>query len=450
MANLALVLRSGTASGLIVLGLLALAGLGGCGESARLAVRDGIGPNPQLPPPRHTLVPTVDIAPARGWPPGRMPTAAPGWAVAPFAQGLDHPRWLYVLPNGDVLVAETDAPPKPEDETGLKGFVMKLLMRRAGSGHPSANRITLLRDTDGDGVAETRSALLQGLNSPFGMALVGDTLYVAATDAVVAVPYHAGELHITATPRTLAALPAGPINHHWTKSLVASRDGQRLYVGVGSNSNVQDHGEAAEAGRARIVEIDVASGASRPYATGLRNPVGMDFQPGSGALWVSVNERDELGSDLVPDYMTSVREGAFYGWPWSYYGAHRDPRPQPARPDMVARAIAPDYALGPHTASLGLVFYDGTLLPARYRGGAFIGQHGSWNRRPPSGYKVVFVPFSDGTPSGAPEDVLGGFLDADGHALGRPVGVAVARDGALLVADDVGGSVWRLTTQSAE
>ena len=450
MANLALALRSRTASGLIVLGLLALAALGGCGESARLAVRDGIGPNPQLPPPRHTLVPTVDIAPARGWPPGRMPTAAPGWAVAPFAQGLDHPRWLYVLPNGDVLVAETDAPPKPGDGKGLKGFMMKLLMRRAGSGHPSANRITLLRDADGDGVAETRNALIQGLNSPFGMALVGDLLYIADTDAVVVVPYHAGDMRIAATPRTLAALPAGPINHHWTKSLAASRDGRRLYVGVGSNSNVQENGEAAEAGRARILEIDVASGASRPYATGLRNPVGMDFQPQSGALWVSVNERDELGSDLVPDYMTSVREGGFYGWPWSYYGAHVDARPQPARPDMVARAIPPDYALGPHTASLGLVFYDGTLLPARYRGGAFVGQHGSWNRRPPSGYKVVFVPFAGGIPSGTPEDVLGGFLDADGHALGRPVGVAVAHDGAVLVADDVGGSVWRLTMQSAE
>jgi len=450
MANLAPALRSRTASGLIVLASLALAGLGGCGESARLAVRDGVGPNPELPAPTHTLIPTVDVAPARGWPPGRTPTAAPGLSVAPFAQGLDHPRWLYVLPNGDVLAAETDAPPKPEDGKGFKGFMMKVLMRRAGSGHPSANRISLLRDSDGDGVAETRSVLLEQLNSPFGMALVGDTLYIADTDAVVAVPYHVGDMRITATPRTLAALPGGPLNHHWTKSLIASRDGQRLYVGVGSNSNVQENGEAAEAGRARILEIDVASGASRPYATGLRNPVGMDFQPQSGALWVSVNERDELGSDLVPDYMTSVREGGFYGWPWSYYGAHLDSRPQPARPDMVARAIPPDYALGPHTASLGLVFYDGTLLPARYRGGAFVGQHGSWNRRPPSGYKVVFVPFSGGMPSGAPEDVLTGFLDADGHALGRPVGVAVARDGALLVADDVGGSVWRVTPQSAE
>ena len=442
--------RSRALTALIVLASLGFAGLGGCGESARLAVRDGIGPHPALPPPAHTLIPTVKVAPVRGWPPDRMPAAAAGLAVAPFAQGLDHPRWLYVLPNGDVLVAETDAPPKPEDGKGFKGFMMKLLMRRAGSGHPSANRISLLRDGDGDGAAETRSVLVQNLNSPFGMALVGDTLYIADTDALVAVPYHDGDTRIGAAPRTVARLPGGPLNHHWTKSLVASRDGQRLYVGVGSNSNVQENGEAAENDRARILEIDPASGATRAFATGLRNPVGLAFQPESGALWVSVNERDELGSDLVPDYMTSVRDGGFYGWPWSYYGAHVDTRPQPARPDMVARAIAPDYALGPHTASLGLAFYDGALLPAHYRNGAFVGQHGSWNRRPPSGYKVIFVPFSAGMPSGLPEDVLTGFLDADGHALGRPVGVAVARDGALLVADDVGGSVWRVTTQSAE
>ena len=429
--------------------VLALLGLAGCGESARLTVRDGMGPQPVLPEPMHALVPTVDIAPARGWPAGAMPTPAPGLGVAAFAQGLDHPRWLYVLPNGDVLVAETDAPPKPEDGKGLKGWVMKLVMSRAGSGHPSANRISLLRDADGDGIAETRSVLLDGLNSPFGMALVGDTLYVANTDAIVAVPYRSGETRITAAPRTLAELPGGPINHHWTKSLVASADGRTLYVGVGSNSNVGDNGLAAEAGRAQIQQVDIATGAARAYATGLRNPVGMDFQPETGALWVSVNERDELGSDLVPDYMTSVREGAFYGWPWSYYGQHPDTRPQPANPEMVARAIAPDYALGPHTASLGLAFYDGALLPAHYRNGAFVGQHGSWNRRPQSGYKVIFVPFANGMPSGAAEDVLTGFLDASGHALGRPVGIAVARDGALLVADDVGGSVWRVAPRTS-
>jgi glucose/arabinose dehydrogenase len=381
----------------------------------------------------------------RGWPAAAKPTPAAGLAVNAFATGLAHPRWLYVLPDGDVLVAETDAPPKPEDGKGIKGWVMKLLMKRAGSGQPSPNRIVLLRDGDGDGVAETRSVLLQGLHSPFGMALVGDRLYIADTDAVVSVPYRDGETTIAATPTTLAPLPAGPINHHWTKSLVASADGRFLYAGIGSNSNVGDNGLAVEAGRAAIYQIDVASGHAREFATGLRNPVGMDFQPDSGALWVVVNERDELGSDLVPDYMTAVHDGGFYGWPWSYYGQHIDVRPQPRRPDLVARALVPDYALGPHTASLGLVFYDGVLLPAPYRHGAFVGQHGSWNRRPRSGYKVIFVPFADGRPSGPAQDVLTGFVDADGHALGRPVGLAVARDGALLVADDVGGRVWRVT-----
>jgi glucose/arabinose dehydrogenase len=298
-------------------------------------------------------------------------------------------------------------------------------------------------------VAETRSVLLQGLNSPFGMALVDDTLYVADTDAVVAVPYRNGDTHIDAAPRKLADLPAGAINHHWTKSLVASRDGRFLYAGIGSNSNVGENGLDAERGRAEIYEIDRSKGQVRDLATGLRNPVGMDFQPETGALWVSVNERDEIGSDLVPDYLTAVRDGAFYGWPWSYYGQHVDVRVQPANPQMVARAIPPDYALGPHTASLGLAFYDGTLLPAHYRNGAFVGQHGSWNRRPQSGYKVIFVPFAHGIPSGEAEDVLTGFLDRNGHALGRPVGLAVARDGALLVADDVGGSVWRVAPGTA-
>jgi glucose/arabinose dehydrogenase len=427
-----------------LLTLLAALSLTACGETALLSVRQGSGPDPQLPAQVHRRIPTVDIAPAKGWPVDGRPTPAAGLAVNAFAQGLRHPRWLYVLPNGDVLVAETDAPPKPEDGKGLKGFAMKLVMRRAGSGQPSANRITLLRDTDGDGAADVRSVLLQGLNSPFGMALVGDTLYVANTDAVVEVPYRPGDTVISAAPRKLADLPGGPINHHWTKSLVASRDGRHLYAGIGSNSNVGENGMAAETNRAAILEIDRATGQSRVHASGLRNPVGMDWQPDSGALWVAVNERDELGSDLVPDYMTAVREGGFYGWPYSYYGQHPDARPQPPRPDLVARALVPDYALGPHTASLGLVFYDGALLPPHYRHGAFVGQHGSWNRRPQSGYKVIFVPFANGVPAGAPEDVLTGFLDARGHALGRPVGVAVARDGALLVADDVGGSVWRV------
>ena len=431
--------------------LLLVCGLAGCGESARLSVREGSGPDPVLPAPVRTLVPTVHIATATGWPAGAMPTPAPGFAVQAFARGLDHPRWLYVLPNGDVLVAETDAPqPRPGDAQGLKGKLMHLLMKRAGSGHPSADRITLLRDADGDGVAETRSVFLAGLHSPFGMALAGNAadgraLYVANADALVKVSYRDGATHGTAAPAPVAALPGGPINHHWTKNVVASRDGARLYVAVGSNSNAGEHGIAAESGRAAIWEIDAATGAHRVYASGLRNPVGMDWQPDTGQLWVVVNERDELGSDLVPDYMTAVREGAFYGWPYSWYGQHVDRRPQPPRPDLVARAAVPDYALGPHTASLGLAFYTGTLLPARYRGGAFVGQHGSWNRRPFSGYRVVFVPFADGRPRGLPEDVLTGFVDAQGRALGRPVGVAVARDGGLLVADDVGGTVWRLS-----
>lgn len=418
--------------------------LAACGESARLAVREGMGPDPQLPAPRQSLLPTVNIAPARGWPAGAIPTAAPGFAVNAYASGLAHPRWLYVLPNGDVLVAETNAPARPADGRGIKGFFMRLLMRKAGAGVPSADRITLLRDTDGDGVAETRRVFLSGLHSPFGMALVGDSFYVANADAVVRVPYRTGDTAITATPVQVAALPGGPINHHWTKSLVASADGSRLYAGIGSNSNIGENGMDAERDRAAILEIDPVTGATRVFASGLRNPVGMDWQPDSGALWVSVNERDELGSDLVPDYMTSVRDGGFYGWPYSYYGQHVDARPQPPRPDLVARAIKPDYALGPHTASLGLVFYDGALFPARYRGGAIVGQHGSWNRRPASGYKVVFVPFAAGLPEGPAEDLLTGFLDADGNARGRPVGVAVDTRGALLVADDVGNAVWRL------
>lgn len=417
--------------------------LGACGESATLPVRAGQGPNPELPAPVSTVLPTVNIAPAIGWPNGVEPTAAEGLRVQAFATGLDHPRWLHVLPNGDVLVAESNAQPKPAG--GLRGWVMGKVMQRAGAGVPSADRITVLRDTDGDGAADVRSVLLENLVSPIGMQLIGDELYVANTNAVVRVPYVDGDLEIRTAPETVAPLPAGPINHHWTKNLVASADGETLYVSVGSNSNVAENGMDAEKDRADILAIDRATGATRVFASGLRNPVGMDWQPTSGELWVAVNERDELGSDLVPDYMTSVREGGFYGWPWSYYGDNVDVRVQPARPDKVAEAIVPDYALGPHTASLGLAFYDGALLPERYGNGAFVGQHGSWNRKPASGYKVVFVPFDAGEPAGPPQDVLTGFLDADGNALGRPVDVAVARDGALLVTDDVGDVVWRVS-----
>jgi len=428
---------------LLFAGLLLSAG--GCGDTATLPVQAGMGPHPTLPAPHHTLLPTMHVATARGWPAGAKPSPAAGLAVQAFANDLDHPRWLYVLPNGDVLVAETNAPPKQDDRKGLKGWVMKKVMARAGAGTPSANRITLLRDSDGDGIAEMKTIFLQGLHSPFGMALVDNDLYVANSDAVMRFPYRTGETQITEPGKKVADLPAGPINHHWTKNIIASRDGKHLFVTVGSNSNVAERGMSVEENRAAILEIDPASGASRVFASGLRNPNGMDWQPQSGVLWTAVNERDEIGSDLVPDYMTSVKDGAFYGWPYSYYGQHVDERVKPPRPDLVAKAIAPDYALGPHTASLGLAFYGGKLLPAHYANGAFVGQHGSWNRKPPSGYRVIFVPFAGGEPAGPAEEVLTGFLNSDGEAYGRPVGVAVDRAGALLVADDVGNKIWRLT-----
>jgi glucose/arabinose dehydrogenase len=419
--------------------------LAACGERAKLPVAQGMGPSPQLPAPNKTLFPTVKIADAIGWPIGVKPKAAPGFAVMPFATGLDHPRWLYVLPNGDVLVAETNAPPKPDDAKGIRGFFMKVIMKKAGAGPESPNRITLLRDTDGDGIANLRTVFLSGLNSPFGMALIGDDFYVADTDAILRFSYKTGETHIETAGLKDADLPAGAINHHWTKNIIASPDGTKLYATVGSNSNVGENGLAAETERANILEINLTTGAKRIYASGLRNPNGMGWQPQSGNLWTVVNERDEIGSDLVPDYMSSVKDGAFYGWPFSYYGAHVDSRVKPQNPQKVASAIAPDYALGPHTASLGLTFYTGKLFPARYTGGAFIGQHGSWNRNPPSGYDVIFVPFANGKPAGAPEDILTGFLSREGKAMGRPVGVTVDGKGALLVADDVGNVVWRVT-----
>jgi glucose/arabinose dehydrogenase len=414
------------------------------GAAAEAGYAPGTGPAPTLPSPESSLIPTVNIAPAVGWPQDEAPTPASGLAVTAFARDLDHPRTLYVLPNGDVLVAESNAPPKPEDGQGLKGMVMKAVMKKAGAGVPSANRITLLRDGDGDGIAEIRSVFLDDLFSPFGMALVGDTFYVANADAVVKVPYIVGQTRIDATPVKVADLPGGPINHHWTKAMVASREGSRLYVGVGSNSNIAENGLDAEANRAAILEVDPATGATRVYASGLRNPTAMEWHPRTGELWAVVNERDELGDDLVPDYLTSVREGAFYGWPWSYFGQHVDSRVEPRNPAMVAKTIAPDYALGSHVAPLGLAFYTGQLLPARYRDGAFIGLHGSWNRDPKSGYTVAFVPFAGGRPSGPMEDVLGGFVNAAGDAQGRPVGVAVDIRGGVLVADDVGNAVWRL------
>jgi glucose/arabinose dehydrogenase len=427
---------------LIIAGTLTL---GACGTAARLPVTAGMGPTPALPSPSTSFIPMIKVVTAKGWPAGATPVAAAGASVVAFAHGLEHPRWLYVLPNGDVLVAETNAPPRPEDNKGLRGWFFKKFQKKAGGAVPSANRISLLRDADGDGVAELRTILLKDLNSPFGMELVGSTLYVANADAVVRFPYEDGQTTITAPAVKVVDLPGGPRNHHWTKNVIASADGSRLYVAVGSNSNAAENGIEEEKERAALWEVDPATGAHHVFASGLRNPVGMAWQPDTRALWVAVNERDELGSDLVPDYMTAVREGAFYGWPYSYYGQHLDTRVKPRRPDLVASAIPPDYALGPHTASLGLAYGGESALPERFRGGMFVGQHGSWNRKPRSGYKVIFVPFKDGSPSGAPEDVLTGFVRENGEAMGRPVGVALDRRGGLLVADDVGNTVWRVT-----
>ena len=421
-----------------------------CADSARLPPNADFGATPQIVPPHQKLVPTLKIAPAKGWAAGAKPVPAAGTAVNAFASGLEHPRWLYVLPNGDVLVAETNAPPKPEDGKGIKGWVMKRVMKKAGSTVPSANRITLLRDADGDGIAEMRTVFLDNLHSPFGMTLIGDQLYVADSDAVLRFTYVAGQTRIATPGSKVVDLPAGPINHHWTKNLIASRDGSHLYVTVGSNSNAAENGIDKEEGRAAVWEVDPNSGTHRIFASGLRNPNGLAWEPNSGALWVAVNERDELGSDLVPDYMTSIADGGFYGWPYSYYGSHVDARVKPQRPDLVAKAIVPDYALGAHTASLGLAFAPANatndLSRASFGGGMFVGQHGSWNRNPRSGYKVIFVPFRDGKPSGPPADVLTGFVDEQGDALGRPVGVTLDKSGALLVADDVGNTVWRMTT----
>lgn len=423
------------------------AGLAACGESSTLQVSDGTGPTPKLPEPNKTLIPTVNIAEAVGWPQGAKPTPAQGLQVGAFAEGLDHPRWLYVLPNGDVLVAETNAPPKPDDSKGIRGWVMKKVMGRAGAGVPSPNRITLLRDANHDGIAETRTVFLENLNSPFGMTLVGNDLYVADTDRLIRFPYKDGDTQIKAQPTKVVDLPGGTLNHHWTKNVIASRDGSKLYVTTGSNSNVAENGMEAEEGRAAIWEVDRASGNHRIFASGLRNPNGLAWEPRSGALWTAVNERDEIGSDLVPDYITSVKDGAFYGWPYSYYGQHVDVRVDPQNPALVAKAIAPDYAVGPHTASLGLTFAEGSTLPAPFTEGAFVGQHGSWNRKPHSGYKVIFVPFNGGKPVGQPVDVLTGFLNADEKAQGRPVGVVIDKQGGLLVADDVGNKIWRVSGQ---
>ena len=416
-----------------------------CGDSAKLPEQATTGPNPTIPAPNKTLIPTVNIAPAKGWPQDGKPKAAANLRVNAFAKDLEHPRWLFVLPNGDVLVAESNAPQRPDDVKGFKGWVYRTVQKWAGAGVPSPDRITLLRDKDGDGVAETRTVFLKNLYSPFGMTLISDDLSIANADAVIRFKYQEGATEISTAGEKVADLPGGSINHHWTKNIIASKDGTKLYATVGSNSNVAENGLDAEKMRANILEIDLKSRQSRVFASGLRNPNGMGWEPQTGQLWTVVNERDELGSDLVPDYLTSVKEGQFYGWPFSYWGQYVDDRVKPQNPELVAKAIRPDYALGNHVAPLGLTFAEGAKLGDQFAHGVFIGEHGSWNRRPLSGYKVVFVAFSDGKPTGAPVDVLTGFVSDNEKAFGRPVGVAVAKDGSLLVADDVGNTIWRVS-----
>ncbi|HMI19275.1 MAG TPA: sorbosone dehydrogenase family protein [Sphingomonas sp.] len=414
-------------------------------QKAQYDIVEEQGTQPRIATPRASVVPLFKLATPIGWKAGEMPIAAAGLKVQPFATGLDHPRWLLALPNGDVLVAETNAPPKPDDNKGFAGWVERKLQGEAGATGKSANRITLLRDTNGDGIADQRTVLLSGLNSPFGMALVGDQLYVADTDALLRFPFKVGETKITAKSQKVLDLPAGRINHHWTKNVVAAPDGSKLYVTIGSNSNVGERGQGVEQGRAAIWEVDPKTGDHRIYAYGLRNPNGMGWEPTTHTLWTVVNERDALGSDLVPDYLTNVQFGGFYGWPWFYWGTYPDSRPRDPAPELIEEtSIRPDYAVGPHTASLGLAFATGARLGPAFAEGAFIGQHGSWNRDPLSGYKVIFVKFVMGQPVGKPVDVLAGFLDAKGRAHGRPVGVVVAKDGGLLVADDVGNSIWRV------
>jgi len=408
-----------------------------------------IGADPVLPEQQQYLFPPMHIASVVGWKKGETPAVAPGLKIAAFATDLQHPRSVYVLPNGDVLAVESKGPgtePARRPKDLVMGWIQSL--STGGGGDQPSNRITLLRDVDGDGVPEVKSVFLDHLDSPFGVALVGEDLYVANTNAIMRYPYRTGQTVITAKPTMLTALPGGPIDHHWTKSLVASPDGTKLYVGVGSNSNITENGIQAEENRAAIWEVDRASGAWRIFASGLRNPNGLSIEPVTKQLWTVVNERDELGPNLVPDYMTSVRDGAFYGWPYSYYGQHIDPRVMPQRPDLVEKAIVPDYALGSHVAPLGMTFYAAEALPQKYRGGAFVGEHGSWNRKTFNGYKVVFVPFEAGHPSGKAEDVVTGFLNKNDEARGRPVGVGVDARGALLIADDVGNTVWRVTAGS--
>lgn len=432
-------LRTSTVAGVFLL-------LAACGED-NFDVSQQIGADPVLPPPSQSLVPGLKVAEVVGWQQGQTPTAPEGLIVTAYAADLANPRTVHTLPNGDVLVVQSKAPPgkplnRPKDI--IRDFIMAMA---AGSGgeERETNLITLLRDTNRDGIVDERSDLLTDLNSPFGVAWHDNTLYVAAADAILSYPYELGQTSITAPPKVLTPLPGGPINHHWTKDLALSPDGRFLYASVGSNSNAGERGLEAEKGRAAIWQVDRTTGAARVFASGLRNPNGLNFHPQTGELWTVVNERDELGPNLVPDYLTSVREGGFYGWPWSYYGQHVDERVHPPRPDLVETAIKPDYALSSHVAALGLAFTNDSALPEAYRNGAFVGNRGSWNRDAFNGYKVIYVPFIDGRPSGMAQDVITGFLDGD-QARGRPVGLAIDGTGALLIADDAGNTVWRVAS----
>lgn len=412
----------------------------------QVGANEVFGANPSLAAPKQKLIPTVNVADAVGWPAGAKPVAPAGLQVSEFAAGLDHPRWLYQLPNGDVLVAESNQPKR--SDMSLMGWIMNYFMTKAGAGGDSPDRIIRLADTDGDGIADKRSVFLEDLHSPFGMALIGNNFYVANADAIVRFKYQKGAESLSGKGEVIATLPAGR-NHHWTKNILPSKDGAKLFVTVGSNSNIAENGMDEEVNRAAILEVTIATGQTRLFASGLRNPNGLDFKPGTSELWTVVNERDLLGDNLVPDYLTSVKDGGFYGWPYSYFGQNVDTRVRPQKPDLVAKAIVPDYAVGAHTASLGLVFSKPAALGASYASGAFIGQHGSWNRSDPAGYRVLFVPFAEGKPSGAPSVVLAGFLNDKGEAMGRPVGVIVAKGGGILVADDVGNRIWRVTRDPA-
>jgi glucose/arabinose dehydrogenase len=431
----------------LLVSLLAALALAGCDDEASdFDVAEQIGPDPVLPEPRRELVAQVKVAEVVGWADGETPNVPEGLSVSAYATGLAHPRTVHTLPNGDVLVVQSRGPsgkPVQRPKDVIRGWIMAMAQGGGGGAQAPSNLITLLRDTDRDGVVDDRHDLLTGLHSPFGVAWVDDTLYVAAADAILSYPYALGETGITAEPEVLTPLPGGPINHHWTKDLALSPDGATLYASVGSNSNAAERGMEAEKGRAAIWQVDRETGASRIYASGLRNPNGLTIHPETGTLWTVVNERDELGPNLVPDYMTSVEDGGFYGWPWSYYGDHVDARVHPPRPDMVAQAIAPDYALSSHVAALGMAFSMGSAMPEPYASGAFVGMHGSWNRSFFNGYKVVYIPFEDGMPAGMAQDVVTGFLDGD-QARGRPVGVAIDGTGALLIADDAGNTVWRV------